>query len=395
MKLHPSFERIPLGVPTPDLVVEGVACLRSLETRQASTGSPFLVVGLGHRDGSTTVKIWSDAMPAWSDLKVGDALHLRLRGKAGRGTYRPEWTVQDVHALSPDHPIRDDLLPRCPIPISELATRWTKLLAELTPTARVLLEVVLDHVGVEAYWRAPAATHMHHAVAPYGLAWHSIEVGEFALGLARGCATYERELDVDLLVLGALLHDVGKVLEYDVTAGVGIQRSAKSYARYHTTLGIELIAGAVACGRTRLQAAGVQQWLIDSICAVIESHHVRRDFGSPTEPTSREAWLLHAADMASARLEALTAELTSATPLAIAGWYQPRDSRSRPVQRFDLIARDPAHANADVDVNSHSRTEPLPLLPLSASEVPPAPEAAAPTTAPAVVEFILIPESAP
>ncbi|MCC6769776.1 MAG: HD domain-containing protein [Gemmatimonadaceae bacterium] len=330
--------RIALPAPTAGTVVEGVACLRAKHAKQDRNGGTYLVVDIGHREGSARLKIWSSETALWADLSDGDALWLSLLGKPARGDWPPEWSVRSVRKLSTDHPIRDDLLPSCPIHEDELERRWATLQAQLSPPAYTLLATVLAHVGEDRYRRASAAERMHHAVAPHGLWWHSIEVAEAALGLARSVPTYSDALSVDVLVLGALLHDVGKVLEYDVLPGVGIRRASMAYARYHTTLGIQLVTEAVTLGRATLEAAATPRWLVDAVLHVIESHHAMKEWGSPTTPASREAWLLHLADMASAKLNALSDDLATGTPMDDDGWCRPSDSRHPPLQRFDTLA---------------------------------------------------------
>lgn len=334
----PDVGRIALPVPTAGTAVEGVACLRTKQPKQDRNGGTYLVIDIGHREGSARLKIWASETPHWADLSDGDALWLSLIGKPARGDWPPEWSVRSVRKLAADHPIRDDLLPACPIPVGELERRWASLCDHLSPPARALLEVVLQHVGEERYRRAAAAERMHHAVAPHGLWWHSIEVGEAALALAQSIPTYQDALSVDVLVLGALLHDVGKVLEYEVRAGVGIRRAAVAHARYHTTLGIQLVTEAVTLERATLDTVGSPRWLVDAVLHVIEPHHAMKEWGSPTAPASREAWLLHLADMASAKLNALSDDLATGAPMDDDGWCRPTDARHPPVQRFDSLA---------------------------------------------------------
>lgn len=332
-----SFTRVALGYPEPGTQSSGVVCVRARTERTASTGSAYLVVTLGHREGSATVKIWSQDLPAWSGVQEGDALWVRLVAKPGNNGFPPEWAVQEFTRLPADHPVRDDLLPACPIPYEELRARFDAVRDLLSGPARVFLDVVIEHAGEESYWRAPAAERMHHAVAPYGLVWHSIEVAEVAVATARAIPTYAPQLSIDALVLGALLHDLGKIREYEVVPGVGIRRSALAEARYHTTLGIEMVATAAALNAARLEAAGVPAWLIDHVYAVIESHHAQKEWGSPSSPASREAWLLHLADQTSAKLSSMSATLERATPMDVEGWYRPAEPRARPMQRFDLL----------------------------------------------------------
>ncbi len=321
----PAWVRIPLTAPVADAIITGVACVRSKEARLDRNGGTYLLVDIGHRDGAARLKIWSSDAPGWAHIRQGDAIALSLRGKPPRGTWPAEWCVQSISVLPADHPVRDDLLPACPIASDELERRWEALVDRLSPAARTLLDVVIESVGEGVYRRAPAAERMHHAVTPFGLWWHSIEVGECALALAHAVPTYAPTLSVDVLVLGALLHDVGKTIEYAVVPGVGILRAPIGTARYHTTLGIQLVTEAVVRHRARLDAADVPEWLIDAVLHVIESHHSKPEWGSPSEPASREAWLLHLADMVSAKLAAMTASLDGATALGAACWYRPAD----------------------------------------------------------------------
>ena len=59
VQLNPlAFTRVALGYPEPGTHASGVACVRAKTEKTASTGSPYLVVTLGHREGSATVKVW-------------------------------------------------------------------------------------------------------------------------------------------------------------------------------------------------------------------------------------------------------------------------------------------------------------------------------------------------
>jgi 3'-5' exoribonuclease len=216
--------------------------------------------------------------------------------------------------------------------------------AQLSPGARAFLDVVLDHVGRDAYDRMAAAERMHHACVG-GLKWHSIEVCELALSHARAMPQYTPQLSVDALICGAALHDVGKVSEMSVDRGVGIRRAPLGWARYHTTLGSQLIAVACALHADRLRDAGTSPVLIDHTMHVVESHHATKEFGSPTPPRSMEAWLIHCADLASARLRELTDALAGRTVDA-SGWCGLQDAGKTPVFAPGLCGPTPAGDDA-------------------------------------------------
>jgi putative nucleotidyltransferase with HDIG domain len=338
----PPVDRLPIRPPTPRTTVSGVACVQSWQPTVSRNGNAYVTVKVGHRDGHILLRLFDNQLPAWEGVGAGDAVDITLVGRAGSGGYGPSWECTAVRRLEEDHPIRQDLLPRCPIPFEVLSGRWDGLVQQLSPGARAVQEVVLQEVGEEAYRAAPAAKQQHHAVAPYGLWWHSIEVAEFALALAACQPRYHPILSTDLLVLGGLLHDVGKILEYHVEPGQGILMSPTSIGRYHTTLGVQLVTAAVTRHAAVLEAAGTPGALVDGLLAVIESHHALKEWGSPSAPSSLEGWFVHAADVASANAAKIHDLLATATPCAEPGWYRTANGRPEYVMALHELAPSPA-----------------------------------------------------
>ena len=340
-------ERLPFVEPTDGARIEGATCVRATEERTSRRGTVYRQILLGNRHGQFPLNIWSDQMPAWAGIGQGDGVWVSLVGRAGSGGYGPSWSHDGVVRLDDAHPVRDDLLPLCPVSEEELRERWAALKEQLSAPADALLAAVMREVTEEAYWRAPAAQRLHHAVAPFGLVWHSIEVAEAALLLAT-LRRYTSMLNTDVLILGGLLHDVGKTMEYAVQPGVGITRAPVAAARYHTTLGVQIVTAAVTRAEAELAAAGTPRWLVDAVLAVIESHHAIREHGSPTAPASAESWVLHAADLASARLAATYDALETATPLDEPTWYR---SGRDVIQAFHEVTAVPEPA-PPTDANS-------------------------------------------
>jgi 3'-5' exoribonuclease len=334
----PPVDRLPIRPATPRITVSGVACVQSWQPTVSRNGNPYVTARIGHRDGHVTLRLFDSQLSAWEGVGAGDAVEITLVGRAGSGGYGPSWECTAVRRLDAEHPIRQDLLPRCPIPLEELNGRWDGVVQQLSPGALAFLQVVQVEVGEDVYRAAPAAKTQHHAVAPYGLWWHSIEVAEFALALANCQPRYRPLLSTDLLILGGLLHDVGKVKEYQAEPGVGIQMTPMSVGRYHTTTGIQLVTAAVTRYAAVLEAAGTAVTLVDGLLAIIESHHARQEWGSPSAPSSLEARFIHIADMASAEAAKVYDLLATATPCAEPGWYRTANGRPEYVQAFHELA---------------------------------------------------------
>jgi 3'-5' exoribonuclease len=151
--------------------------------------------------------------------------------------------------------------------------------------------VVEPLVMTQDFIEKPAATFMHHAYM-HGLIEHSLSVCDNCIKHADVAG--ETPCDVDVLVAGALLHDVGKGQEYTMTG----KRLPISRELGHSLLGCEML----------MQAAftvDVDKDYLTRVRHVIASHHGRTEWGAVIEPQSKEAWLVHAMDLADSRVFAM------------------------------------------------------------------------------------------
>ncbi len=143
-----------------------------------------------------------------------------------------------------------------------------------------------------AFALAPAAKSMHHAFLG-GLLEHSLSV----LGMAeRACAHYPG-LNRDLVLAGALLHDVGKTAELSYQRSVGYTDAGNLLG--HIALESEWISSAVG------KIAGFPEMLRLQILHIVLSHHGRLEFGSPVLPKTPEALLVHYLDDLDGKLEVM------------------------------------------------------------------------------------------
>jgi 3'-5' exoribonuclease len=133
--------------------------------------------------------------------------------------------------------------------------------------------------------------HGHHAYDG-GLAVHTSEVLEIALGMtdAQGL-----DIDDDILITATIWHDYGKIFDY------GSKREDGSYnVKPHYTL-IRHLSRSYAEFMCVATEYCIDSEVIDKIGHAILAHHGRREWGSPTEPITTEAFVLHAADHISAQ----------------------------------------------------------------------------------------------
>lgn len=320
------FRRLQLADLSVGTSITGLACVRQKELRTTKGGDPFLCVEVRNATGGAAGKIWKERVGDWDGIMVGDAVSLTATVKPGYQGGPPELDIIEV-AQQGEHPVRLELNPVCPTPLQELEERFGALSGQLSSPVRELLDVVLEHAGPERFWTAPAAK-MHHHAYVRGLVEHSIEVAEIA---CRTCeiASYRDHVDRDALIIGALLHDLGKVVEYE-WVGCPIDISAAGRLQHHTVTGPEMVAVAVSHHGNRLRAAGVRGAMVQSLKHIQASHHGRPEWGSSVEPATPEAVIIHMADMMSAKVRGALDDVTSAKPDKD-GWVQPVGFRKRPI----------------------------------------------------------------
>jgi 3'-5' exoribonuclease len=145
-------------------------------------------------------------------------------------------------------------------------------------------QVVCDVIGPVRdkffYW--PASVSGKHQTHEQGLLKHTVQVGEQVFHLADAYG-----VDVALSVAAALLHDVGKTQEYRKMQIDTWERSEIGQKVGHVSISHSMVAK--ICTDVDLQHC-------------VLAHHGRFEWGSPKEPRTQEAWLVHLVDMISSRV---------------------------------------------------------------------------------------------
>lgn len=264
--------------------------------KRTTTGDPFVVLTLGNSTGKIdTAPVWSNQLEWVEGAESGRVVQaigqVQLYGASGRSK-RQLQLAGPVRALpSADYSL-EQFLPR----IGQDAERlWSKLDEFRAGIASLALRRALDcfyadGVFRERLERTPGSTAGHHAKLG-GLLLHIFEVTNIARQSAR-----TMRANVDLVVAGALLHDVGKVDAYTIGPG-GFTYTPCGLLVGHVVLGALMLERRLAARATPACTPGQ---LLD-LQHLILSHHGKLEHGSPVEPMTVEAEIVHWADEASAK----------------------------------------------------------------------------------------------
>jgi 3'-5' exoribonuclease len=211
--------------------------VKKLAAKTASNGNPFFSVDLGDRTGSFGCTIFSDN-PAFEALKAGgEGAVVRLEGKIDYYQGRLSPKIARAEVLTEDQlgapGLLETLVEVAPENAGELWAEFNAFIEAIVhPELRATVRAVFDEVGENFRW-VPAAVAMHHAYR-HGLLEHTTH-------MARACRALlplYPEVHADLALAGILLHDTGKVIEYEGT--LATKRSRRGILQGHVVLGYQL-----------------------------------------------------------------------------------------------------------------------------------------------------------
>ncbi len=270
--------------------------LRSKELRSSRNGEAYLSLELADRTGRIAAVMFRPDRTAQS-VPVGSVVVVDGTATTYRGMLRI--SVERLRLAGTWD--ASDLLPTSPLDADELLSRLREHVRSVRDPhlSRVLWAVFGDRTFMRSFKRCPGAQSHHHAYIG-GLLEHTVAVAS----LCEGMASLYGDVDHDLLVAGALLHDIGKVDELRFTTGIEYTDEGR-------------FIGHVVLGESRLRRAAEQladlpPELVTRLSHLMLSHHGELEWGSPKRPCTLEALVLHHADNMDAKVAGFVAAAADA-----------------------------------------------------------------------------------
>ena len=253
----------------------GVPAGETQEKRRALSG-----LTLGDRSGHLEAKMWDNVEDAIDAFEQDD--FVKIKGLINKYKNRFQLTIHKLRRLGESEVDFADYLPKTTKDIDELWQTLAGFVATFkNPHLKALVEAFMaDPEIAEAYRNAPAAKTLHHAFIG-GLLDHVVS-------LFRSCDLMCRnypQVNRDLLLTGAFLHDIGKI--HELTYNRSFSYTTRGQLLGHMVIELEMLQAKLA------QLPGFPGTLKTLLEHLIISHHGQYDFGSPKLPMFPEA--LHAA----------------------------------------------------------------------------------------------------
>lgn len=255
-------------------------------------GSSFLTLKLLDRSGEIEGRVWDRA----DDLARGFAKNdfVRVRGQATLYQGKIQIRVQDVIRVEESNVAAEDFLPKSANdPDVMLAELQTILRAMKNPHLLALAEACFaDDELMHLLKQAPGAKTIHH---PYlsGLLEHTLSVLKLILKVVENY----RGVDVDLLLIGGFLHDIGKVYEFTFDRALDYTDAGQLLG--HLVMEVELVSKKIET------IAEFPTELALLVKHMLVSHHGAYEFGSPKLPQTLEAVILHSLDDLDGKIQAI------------------------------------------------------------------------------------------
>lgn len=263
--------------------------LRSFKERQGE----YLTLVLGDHTGQILGKVWEKAVETDGLCAPGDVVAVTGHVTEYKGA--PEIRLTSLRVLAESEFDLWEFLPVTPRNTQEMFARLQELVEDI---ANPYLKKLLDHLFADpdrskGFTTAPAAKANHQAYLG-GLLEHTLNVAELAGQVAR---TYP-QVDKDLLLAGAVLHDLGKIEAYNYTRLIDTSDQGRLLGH--------IVLGALDLEREMTRIPGFPAGLRLKLLHMVASHHGRYEWQSPVRPQFLEAAILHHLDLLDANVDMFT-----------------------------------------------------------------------------------------
>jgi 3'-5' exoribonuclease len=318
-----------IGSLVPNEVVTAQFLVLSKEIRQKKTGEPYLSLHLGDRTGEVEAKMWDNVAEIMHAFERDD--FIKVKGLLQLYQNRSQFTVHRLRRLEEHEVDFTDYFPCSERDPDEMFAELQSTIAGIRNShLRALLEVVFSDTRLATLYKlAPAAKNIHHACRG-GLIEHVLSL----CALCRLTGAHYKNVDVDLLLTGAILHDLGKIDELAYARSFGY--STEGQLLGHIMIGLRILAGKFD------QLAEFPPKLRTLVEHMIISHHGELEFGSPKVPAFPEALLLHHLDNLDSKMEAMRVAVSrDRIPSEFTGWIT---ALERTVLKKDRFLGDSAGA---------------------------------------------------
>jgi 3'-5' exoribonuclease len=282
-------------------LVDDIFVLSEKTMAQKRDGNNFLNITVSDKTGNIKGVIWDRVDDISAGIASGDFVQVQGTVSEYKGIL--QLVVKKMASIPADSVNPSDFLPATRRDIDKMFLRLLKITASMEAEhLKKLFEAFFNDTDfVRKFKNAPAAKKMHHAYIG-GLLEHTLSM---AL-LADRIVEHYSGVDRDLLLAGAILHDIGKIREFNYKYSIDYSDEGRLLS--HIVIGIMMLDEKLE----EIEEFPQDQAVL--LRHMIVSHHGTREFGSPEPPKTIEAVLLNYIDEIDSKVNGIRDFMTTEDP---------------------------------------------------------------------------------
>ncbi|MBR6533022.1 MAG: HD domain-containing protein [Clostridia bacterium] len=271
-------------------LVEGFCIIKNVEKKTSSKGDSYLDMTLGDADGEINAKLWRYSPEIHGEYDANQIV--KVRGTVSQYNGSDQLRVERIRPTSPEDNINpEDFVKSAKFSGEDMYNELFSIAENFKDSdlKQIVCEILKDNRLKLLYW--PAAFKLHHAVRG-GLLLHTLTIVRLAEGV---CKIYPF-VDRELLISGAILHDIAKLCEFEVAeTGIASGYSIEGNLLGHLTMGAMII-------NKYAENLGISKKTAMLLEHMVLSHHGEPDYGAAVRPSFIEAELLSELDLMDSRV---------------------------------------------------------------------------------------------
>ena len=271
-------------------LVDGFCIIKSIDVKTSSKGDSYLDMTLGDSEGDINAKLWRYSPELHGEYTANELV--KIRGLISQYQGSDQLRIERIRHITPEDNVdASDFVKTADYSGEQMYNELFTIAENFKDDELKLIvtEIMKDNRMALLYW--PAAFKLHHAVRG-GLLLHTLSIARLAQNV---CKVYPF-VDCELLISGAILHDIAKLTEFEVAdTGIATGYSAEGNLLGHLTMGAMVINKYAE----KLGISPKTAMLLEHMCL---SHHGEPEFGAAVRPMFIEAELLSELDLMDSRV---------------------------------------------------------------------------------------------
>ena len=271
--------------------VDHFLIIRKLELRTTKANRQYLTMDLGDKSSTLNANMWENFETISNCIKSGDVIKVSGAIEEYQGNLQIK--INSIRALHPDENISpSEFLPKSKKDSACMKKEFLERIDNISnPYLKSLMRSIFSDKNLEKFSTAPAGKTWHHSYI-HGLIEHTLEV----INICDLMCDIHTEINRDLLICGAMMHDFGKTEELKY-------KNTFEYSDKGKLIG-HIVIAAMLINEEAEKIPGFPEELKNCLIHIILSHQGKLEYASPVVPKTLEAITLYHADELSAKANA-------------------------------------------------------------------------------------------